>query len=1021
MIFSTYFISFFEGFTYFARFKFVFSKELHIRTLDVRIENMYNLDQTWLPFANLMRRHIFNVLLICSDYDRFMLEQDGRVEEELYREYTQLGLSTPPKIQHTADPNEAIDMISRLSFDLVITMLDFQTGKVEKLAQRIKGIKPDIPVIVLAPSPDHRKVKERITANPYIDQIFYWQGNSHLFLAMIKLAEDAMNVEHDTNEADVQVIILVENSIRFISSYLPTMYTCLIQQASSSILEALNDWGRTIRMRGRPKILLARDGETAMDLFLKYKKVILGVVSDVNFSFEGINEGAGLRLAEKIRSYSEDVPILIQSMDRKYEEEARRLGADFIWKNSSTLLSELEDHFITHYNFGPFKFKDPKTGDTIAVARTMKELQNTIKDMPLECVVYHAKRDDFSRWLRSQSLFVLASLIKNISLADSTPEDFKENLYKTIKTYRMQRTRGVIAQFSTTNYDDTFFFSRIGTGSLGGKGRGLAFIAAEMYASGIQLKYPKIYLSIPRTVVVSTSLFDDFINKHDFDIGKLAEMKDREVLSLFLSSELPDELVQSLKEFLKVVKQPLSIRSSSLLEDSHSEPFAGVYQTSMISNQGSDEQRLKELMDAIRTVWASVYFERAKEYLKITGHMVEDEKMAVILQQVTGSKHGNYWFPNVSGVARSLNYYPVEGTSQDDGIGMLSFGLGKAVVDDGSAFKFCPAWPKKPVSNLMGSGGSSQETFYALDLTREFNPYEDIDNLVLLPLSEAEKYPKSLKNIATTMNLSTGEISESCFAEGAKTITFNGMLKYDMFPLAPIIDEVLKIGAKSMGTPVEIEIAVNTERIKDNKPDFSILQIRPIASSYLESDVEIEDEDIKDSLIYSESVMGNGIINDIRDIIFIKPECFKASEMIDMANELSRLNSSMGDREYVLLAAGRLGSTDRWLGIPCSWSDISRARIIIETGLPELQVEPSQGTHFFQNVTSLGCVYLTVNPVYNQGKVHYDKLRALPLVEETEHFIHARSETSLDIRANGLDKKAIIGLKKEKTEWETTL
>jgi len=981
---------------------------------------MYNLDQTWLPFSNLMRRHIYSVLLICSDYDRFMLEQDGRVEEELYREYTQLGLSTPPKIQHTSDPDEAIEMLKRLPFDLVITMLDFQTGKVERLAERIKKINRDMPVITLAPSPDHRKIKDRITASPYIDQIFYWQGNSQLFLAMIKLIEDSLNVEHDTNEADVQVIILVEDSVRFISSYLPAMYTCLIQQTRSSILEALNDWGRTLRMRGRPKILLARDGETAMGLFRKYQSDVLGIITDVNFPYKGRTEGSGIRLAEEIRAYSEDLPILIQSTEQKLKEEARRVHADFCWKNSPSLLSELEDHFITRYNFGPFPVYNPSTGEVVATIRTMKELQHTIKDLPIESFIYHSKRNDFSRWLRSQSLYTLATRIKNISLDDGTPEEVREQLYRTIKTYRTQRTRGVIAQFSTENYDDTSFFSRIGTGSLGGKGRGLAFIAAEMNASEIQNKYPKIYLSIPRTVVISTSLFDEFLQMHDFDIGTLAGMKDIQVLSLFLSSELPQSLVTNLREFLNVVKQPLSIRSSSLLEDSHSEPFAGVYQTSMISNQGSDEHRLKELSDAIRTVWASVYFERAKEYLRITGHMVEDEKMAVILQQVTGSRHGNYWFPNVSGVARSLNYYPVEGTSQEDGIGMLSFGLGKAVVDDGSAFKFCPAWPKKPIGNLMG-GGSSQEAFYALDLTKEFNPYEDIDNLVLLPLSEAEKYPKSLKNIATTMDLSTGMLSESCFAEGMKTITFNGMLKYDMFPLAEVIDDVLKIGAKSMGTPVEIEIAVNTERIKDNKPDFSILQIRPIAASYTDSDVDITDDDIEHALIYSQSVMGNGTVEDVRDIICIKPECFKAAEMIDMATELAQLNASMGEREYVLLAAGRLGSTDRWLGIPCSWSDISRARVIIETGLPELQVEPSQGTHFFQNVTSLGCVYLTVNPVYNQGKVDYEGIKALPLVEETKHFLHVRAEKNLEIRANGLEKQAVIRLKKEIVEWDAII
>jgi len=982
-------------------------------------KTMYTLDHTWMPFSNLMLKHVYNVLLICSDYDRFMLEEDGRVEEEIYREYTALGLSTPPKITHTSSEEEALEELRSRPYDLVITMLDFHTGKVEKLASKIKILNPSMPVIVLAPSPDRRRMAElKGKEQNDIDQIFYWQGNSMLFLAMIKLIEDSLNVDHDTAVADVQVIILVEDSVRFISSYLPVMYSALIQQTRNSILEALNEWGKTLRMRGRPKILLARNGEQAISYYSKYKKNILGIVTDVDFPYKGGKEGSGLKLVDEIRSDNADIPILMQSTEKCHEEEARKRKCDFVWKNSPYLLSDLEEHFITHYHFGPFNFIDPKSGEVLFSVHTMKELQHAIMDIPLESFIYHCKRNDFSKWLRSQSLYTISSVIKDMKLeSDSEAEALKKKLVNTLREYRSQRTRGVIAQFSENNYDETSFFSRIGTGSLGGKGRGLAFIAAEMQANHIQESFPSIYLSIPRTVVVSTSMYDSFLEKNSFEIGDLSEMDDESVLSLFLSSPMPDDLTPCLKQFLEIVKQPISVRSSSLLEDSHSEPFAGVYQTCMIRNTGADEERLKELEDAIRTVWASVFFSRAKEYLKITGHMVEEERMAVILQQVTGSLHGKYWYPNVSGVARSLNYYPVGSQTSEDGVGMLSFGFGKSVVDDGSAFRFCPAKPKMPSDSLSGGSSSSQDSFYALDMDMPFDPRKNIDNLVLLPLSEAEKFPKSLKHIATTMDPMTGSLSESAFAEGLKMITFNGMLKYDMFPLAEIIDKVLKLGAKAMATPVEIEIAVNTERVSPKKPDFSILQIRPIASSYNESDVEVSDDEISSSIVFSNQVMGNGVVTGIRDIISIKPEVFKASEMVSMASELAHLNGTMGDTEYVLIAAGRLGSTDRWLGIPCAWSDISRAKVIVETGLPELQVEPSQGTHFFQNMTSLGCVYLTVNPSFGQGSLDYGKITRLETVEETEHFIHVRSKRDLVIKANGLEKKAVIMEQPEKVEW----
>ena len=981
---------------------------------------MYKLDQTWIPFSNLMLKHIYNVLLICSDYDRFMLEEDGRVEEELYKEYMGLGLSTPPKITHTSDPDEAIRLIEALSFDLVITMVDFHNGAVERLAMRIKQIRPQMPVVVLAPSPDHRRMKvlkEEAGAGA-IDQIFYWQGDAKLFLAMVKLVEDSLNLEHDTSVAGVQVIILVEDSIRFISSYLPVMYTCLITQTRLSILEALNDWGRTLRMRGRPKIVLARNGEDAMRLYRSHQKNILGVITDVNFPYGGQKEGSGLRLAHELRQMDDDLPILVQSTDISNAGDAAALKADFIWKHSPNLLSQLERHFIKYYNFGPFNFIDPHSGEVILTARTMKEVQNAIRTIPASCLWYHSKRNDFSKWLRAQSLYQLSGMIEaiNISSPDQI-EELRSELYNVIKAYRTQRTRGAIAQFTPDSYDDTSFFSRIGSGSLGGKGRGLAFIAAEMMAGHVQDDFPSIYLSIPKTVVVSTQLYDDFMHMHELDVSSLTEMDDRQLLQLFLSLEVPQELSACLKEFIKVVHQPLSVRSSSLLEDSHSEPFAGVYQTCMISNAGDDARRLKELEDAIRTVWASVFFKRAREYLKMTGHMVEEEKMAVILQQVTGSAHGRWWFPNVSGVARSLNYYPVSGQKSEDGVGMLSFGFGKSVVDDGSAFRFCPAKPKKPSADLNGNA-ASQDSFYALDLEAPFDPMDNMDNLVLLPLSEAEKYPKSLKYIASTLDETTYTISESVTASGHKMITFNGMLKYDMFPLAQVIDRILKLGEKSMGTPVEIEVAVNTERSGEKKPDFSILQIRPIAGAYTESDVEIGPDDIEGSIVYSTSVMGNGVVEGIRDIIAIRPDRFKASEMVDMAGELARLNADFEGKEYVLIVAGRLGSSDRWLGIPCAWSDISHARVIVETGLPEIQVEPSQGTHFFQNVTSLGCIYLTVNPLFGEGRLDFASLASLDTIQESGHFTHYRSAKDLDIRANGLEKKAIVRERREIVIWD---
>lgn len=986
---------------------------------------MYKLDQTWLPFSNLMLKHIYNILLICSDYDRFLIEEDGRVEEELYIEYTQLGLTNPPKITHAASPAEALELLSERKFELVITMLDLGTEHVEELASQIKRLHPDMPVVVLSPSPTHRRNKLiKGSTSSDIDYFFYWQGNPGIFLAMAKLIEDRMNLDHDTAEADVQVIILVEDSVRFYSSFLPLMYTCLIQQNRSSILEALNNWGRTLRMRGRPKILLARTYEDAVSLYETYRHNILGIITDVSYSRNGEDDPeAGIELCRLVHGRDPDLPMLVQSTKESYREQAEREGAAFIWKLSSSLLTDLHKYLIANYGFGPFIFRDPDTGEEIARAESMRDLQKILPQIPTASFISHARRNDFSRWLRAKSLYVLAAKIKPLKEKDfPTPQIFQEKMGELIRTYRTERTKGIITQFDRNNYDETLFFCRIGSGSLGGKGRGLAFIDMELRASGILDKYPNIYLSIPRTIVIATDLFTRFIEENQLEEVAYADLADEHLLRVFLSCPLPQELSLDLAEILKVIHQPITVRSSSLLEDSHFQPFAGVYETCMIPNEGSDTQRLAELSDAVKCVWASTYFRRAKEYLRATDHMLEEEKMGVVIQQVIGSEHGDYWYPNISGVARSLNYYPLGGETPEDGVGMLSFGFGKSVVDNGSAFRFSPKHPRRPVQFLGGTESSSQTHFYGLRMGTGYHPLEGTpENLVLLPLSEAEAHPDSLRYVASTYENETGQLSESIRAVGRKVITFNGVLKYDAFPLAAIVKDILQLGTEAMSTPIEIEFAVNLNRKSPKKPEFSLLQIRPIVEGNEESDIVIDD-DLRDrAIVRSHQVMGNGKIESIHDIIYLKTARFDPAHTAEMAAELDKLNAPMvlNQTDYALIVAGRLGSCDPWLGIPVSWSQISRAQVIIETGLPNFQVEPSQGTHFFQNLTSLGNIYMTVNPFYNDGSCDFSALDKLPLVQETEYFRLVHSDMPFDIRVNGFEGEGILALKNEPTIEDT--
>ncbi len=971
------------------------------------------------PFGELMPRHIYKVVLLCSEYDQFLIEEDGRVEEELFREYTQLGLSNPPKITYARNIDEVFMLLATNKFDLVVTMLELGSTSVVELAQAIKNQYPSIPIVALSPSPAHRiseNLRKRNVAA--VDYLYYWQGNANIFLAMVKLLEDKMNALHDARTAaEVPVIILVENSIRFYSSYLPILYTAIIQQTRMGMSEGLNPWATALRMRGRPKILLAQNYEEAVELYDTYRSHVLGIITDVAFDREGVADPeAGLKYCRHIRSQHPDLPILLQSTKADYTEEAAKENSSFIWKLSPSLLNDLKQYVFDNYGFGPFIFKDPDTGEEIARAESLREMQHTLPTVPIACFVKHSNHNDFSRWLKARSLYVLANLFRPYSVKDfKNPEDLRKRMVEMIKEFRLNRGKGVIAQFNRNSFDELSFFSRIGSGSLGGKGRGLAFIDYKLRQSDIIEKYPDMYLSIPRTVVVATDLFTQFMDENDLHEVVAASLPDETLRRIFLSKPLPKDLMLDLEAIIRTLKVPLAVRSSSMLEDSHYQPFAGVYETCMLPNNGSSEERLKALASAIICVYASTYYNKSKEYLRATHHMVEEERMAVIIQQVIGSAHGDYWYPNFSGVARSLNFYPIGTEKAEDGVGMLCFGFGKTVVDNGMAFRFSPTYPKRNLQYLGGMESSSQTLFYGLDMTHSYTPEGNPENLVSLPLAEAERHPDSLRHIASTFDASRGVLVDQLSAEGQKVITFNSILKYNSFPIAAIIRELLIFGENVMNTPIEIEFACNLNRPKWKKPEFSLLQIRPIVSGSESEVLQVSAQELERAIIVSHHVMGNGHNEELTDIVFIKAESFNPAKTADMVMELDRINAKFveTDEDYILVVAGRLGSSDPWLGIPVVWSQISHAAVIVETSLPGFQVEPSQGTHFFQNITSLGTIYLTVNPSYNDGKLAFDRLTELTPVDETHHFRHVRAKTPLVVKADGRSRIGVVTVAEE--------
>jgi len=880
-------------------------------------------------FNKLMQTRINKVLIVCSNYDYYMLEEDGRIDERIFYEYTSLNLRYPPSFIHANSAKRAVVMLESDKIDLVITWLDIGNYKAFETSKLIKESFPDVPIAAISHySAELRKKLERENTG-IIDFVFHWNGNVDIFLAIIKLAEDRMNAEHDINKIGVKAILLVEDSLRFYSRYLPVIYKIILKQSDSFMSEGLNEHRRMMLMRGRPKILLATNFEDGKDLFEKYKNNLLGVISDVSYFKGGKRDSkAGFELLKYIRSYKRYFPVLIQSSDDNNGKFALELKGKFLYKHSETLEEEIKVYINQYFSFGDFEFWDPIKMEVLTSVKDLTAFQKALYNVSDDSIKYHAKRSQYSKWLKSRALFPLANLFSNIEYEDfEDVDEAREFLINAIKVYRVYRSRGVISKFNKNKYDEYLGFARIGDGALGGKGRGLAFIDSFLKRNKLFKKFDNVLISIPRTVVLSTDVFDEFMEEHKL-IRFVANCdNDDEILDKFISKPLPDWVIEDIEAFVKINKSPLAVRSSSVLEDSHYQPFAGVFATYMLPNAEADRM-LEMVCNAIKSVMASAFFVNSKTYLKATSHTIEESKMAVILQEVIGKQYEDVYYPNISGVARSTNFYPIGSELPQEGIANIALGLGEIVVGGGQVLRFSPSHPKK-VLQLSSPGSSQRDTqkyLYGLDINPD--SYAASTNQSInkkkITIRKAENHG-SLKFVASTYDLQNNTIRPGVMHKGIRVISFDNILKYNTFPLPEILQELLKVGQREMRNPIEIEFAVNLDVPAGSRKEFSFLQIRPIVES-LETVGELPDNiDISDTIIYSESALGNGKYENLYDFVYVKPETFNPAKTREIATAVEQMNKKFIDldKNYILVGPGRWGSSDPWLGVPVVWSQIS--------------------------------------------------------------------------------------------------
>ena len=981
-------------------------------------------------YTSLMERRVRRILLVCNNYDSFALEEDGRIDVQIAQEYAELNLSNPPAIVRAETTDEALDLVKSQKskaeshdadapFDLIITVYSAGGLDVFDFAAESKRLLPGCPIVLLSSFSKevYRRVEQQDKTN--IDYLFNWNNSTDLIIAIIKLIEDRMNAEHDILSEGVRAILLVEDSVRYYSTYLPLLYKLVLQQNTIAIRDALNEKQQLLRKRARPKVLMATCYDEAIELYNRYKQNIIGVISDVGFvlhkgepsSAEKLD--AGVDLCRLIREDNPTMPFLMQSSQESIKSVARKLNVGFVVKKSKTLTQELSAYIEREFGFGDFVAVDPRTGKEIGRASDLEGFERIISSISSAAFRRLSDNNYLSKWLFARGLFAIGHEVHKLTIQDDADiENIRQTNIRLIHDYRINQALGVVAKYAQDTYNDTIWFARCGDGAMGGKGRGLAFLNHMLQKHDLFDRCQDVRVLVPRTMVLTTDWFDRFINKNGLQYVINADLTDEELLSEFVSASLPSELVHALRHFIRVTQRPLAIRSSSKLEDNYYQPFAGVYSTYMIPHTENEDQQLRLLTKAIKSVYASVYFAASRGYIISTGNVPSEEQMAIVLQEVSGETEGNYYFPVISGVARSINFYPVGKEKPEDGIVKIAYGLGKAVVDGEQVLRFSPKYPKNVMqtSTVDLAMRETQQSMLALSLSPEKfkTSIDDAVNLERFPIHDCGQF-ESLKLIASTYDRENMRIVDSCYPDGPRIVTFAPQLKFNTFPLAEIIRTLLDIAQQEIKCPVEIEFAVNLE----HEPQiFHVLQIRPISSDSLSAKVEWESIDETGAFLRSGSALGVGKIEEVTDIIYLKKEAFDVLRTREMAATLREWNNRMRTevRQYLLVGYGRWGSQIPTLGVPVQWSDISEAKAIAECSLENFRIEPSQGSHFFQNMTSFNVGYMNVDPWARPLTDAYDQsvLDALPAVEETELVRHVRVKKPLEMYIDGFENKAVI-------------
>ncbi|MCX6281839.1 MAG: pyruvate, phosphate dikinase [Bacteroidetes bacterium] len=972
-------------------------------------------------YHDLMPFKVREILLVANLYDAYSIEKEGRFSEHVLGEFYQLSLSTMPRITGVSSTEEVMEQLGSKHYDLVIIMMGVDKQFPVELSKKIKDLYQYIPVFLLLNSNTDTALfeatPERLT---WIDRVFVWNGDSKIFFAMINYLEDKVNVENDTNIGMVRVILLVEDAPDYYSLYLPMLYNIVLEQTKTIIEDVTTDeLYRILRLKARPKILLASTYEEALYIFNKYKEYILCLISDIRFKKDGrMNETAGFSLVKQTRKDLRELPIILQSSDNLNAQQAYELKTSFINKNSETLLADFRS-FITHYlGFGNFIYRDTG-GSQIAVAKSLKEFEEFLKTIPEESLLYHARKDHFSLWLMARGEVQAAKILNPAKVTDfKNPSELREHLITVIQHFRNEQNIGKVIPFEEDAITDERNIVALTEGALGGKGRGLAFVNTLIYNYDFSQIIPNINIRTPKTSIIGTEEFEYFLDRNKLREQALLENDYSLLRHRFMNGKLTETLIRKLKSVIKLIKNPLAIRSSGLFEDSLNQPFAGIFETYLIPNNHPDPNvRLAQLMDAIKLVYASVYSPVAKGYIEAVNYRIEQEKMAVVIQEVVGHRHGEVFYPHISGVAQSYNYYPFAHMKPEEGFAVIALGLGRYVVEGEKAFRFSPKYPTLEINTPKDQYKGSQLHFYAVDLKKEnVNLLEGEDaGLRMLDIDEAETHG-TLKHLASVYSLENNRITPGLNQAGPRVINFADILKYNYAPLAKTVEVVLDVVKEALGTPVEIEFAVDLEKDNENRASFYLLQIKPLIGNVTDYNVDMNKINPAEILLYADKEMGNGIIEDIHDVVFVDPDTFDKTKTMEMAEEINHINHEFfkDGKKYVLIGPGRWGTRDRWIGIPVAWPQISSAKIIVETSLEGFPLDASSGSHFFHNVTSMNVGYFCIQPEMSDSFIRFEVLKQQKNIRKTEYFSVAHFEQPLTIRMDGKQRISVITWKRDK-------